>query len=198
MPAPVVARVVKNSLLGSDVQVTLLSSKNSLPNEAPLPVSNNCKSKEMLCKGDVIKGESLTSITTLTTELEQIVREARSQDVINIIIDSARQFDKSQKELEELILEAREEFNRSQPIITEIIEASSHLNNILAAIDNQQTLDNLKETAINTRNLTETIDSLGSDITELMDDQELISALRKVTIGLGHFFNDIYPSEEIR
>ena len=195
LPSPVVARVVKNSLLGSDVQVTLLSSKKLLSKDSPLPVSKNCKSEEMLCKGDLIEGEPLTSITTLTTELERIVRQAKSEDVINTLTNAAKQFDNSQKELEKLILEAKGELNRSQPIISEMIQSSYHLNNILSAIDNPETLNSLKEAAINTKNLTKTMDSLGSDMTELIDDKELVKALRQVTIGLGQFFNEIYPSE---
>ena len=195
LPAPVIARVVKNSLLGSDVQVTLLSNKQSLPKNSPLPVSSNCKSTQMLCEGDLIEGETLTSISTLTTELEQIVREARSQDVITSLINSAEQFDRSQKELENLITQAKVELSRSEPIITEIIQASTHLNNILAAIDNPETLNSLKETAKNTKNLTKTIDSLGTDMNDLMDDKQLVEALKKLTIGLGEFFNEIYPSD---
>ena len=37
------------------------------------------------------------------------------------------------------------------------------------------------------------IDGLGSDFGKIIDDDELINALRSVTIGLGKLFNELYP-----
>jgi len=195
LPSPVIARVVKNSLLGGDVQVALLSSGKLNSKNIPLPTDPNCSSDKILCKGDLIKGEPLTSISTLTTELERMVRNAGDQDIIQNLVDSTKQFDKTQKELESLILQAKIEIKRAQPMITEISQASAHINNILAAIDNPKTLNDLKETASNARSLSKKIESLGTEVNKLMDDEELMNALRSVTIGLGQFFNEVYPSK---
>ncbi|WP_320668274.1 MlaD family protein [Prochlorococcus sp. MIT 1307] len=194
LPTPVIARVVKNSLLGGDVQVALISSGKLLGINNTLPGDENCFNSQILCKDDLIKGEPLTSISTLTTELERIVRKASQKDIIQNLVDSTNQFDKTQKELESLIIQTKKEVKRAQPIITELSEASAHINNILAAIDDPETLNDIKETASNARSLSKKIDTMGTEVNKLMDDDELMNALRSVTIGLGKFFNEVYPS----
>ncbi len=196
LPKPIVARLIKNSLLGSDVQVALISSGKVYQN-SPLPIDPDCNSNEIICEGDSIEGEALTSISSLTTELDRIVKKAGEEDIIEKLVSSADQFDRTQKELEDLILQAREEIYRAQPIIVELIEASRHINNILAAIDNPKTLNDIKETANNTRSLSKKIDAFGTDINKIIEDEELMNALRSVTIGLGQFFNEIYPSKSL-
>ena len=193
LPTPVIARVVKNSLLGGDVQIALSSSGKSLPKNTPLPIEKDCLGKNILCEGSLIEGESLTSISSLTSEIERIVKKAGKEEIIENLVKSTQQFDRTQKQLEELIVQAKFEMERAQPIITELNEATKHINNIMSSIDNPKTLNNLKETANNVRSLSKKIDSFGTDFNKLMDDQELMSALRNVTIGLGQFFNEIYP-----
>ena len=79
--------------------------------------------------------------------------------------------------------------------LRELTKASIHLSNILAAIDNPETLNDIKETARSTRSLTQTIDDIGSDINKMMQDEELMNAFRNVTIGLGELFSELYPSK---
>ena len=102
LPRPVIARLVKNSLLGGDVQVALLTSGKSLPQNPPWPVAKDCLKKQILCEGALIEGEPLTSISTLTSEIERIVRKAGEAEIIENLIQSTKQFDQTQKELEEL------------------------------------------------------------------------------------------------
>ncbi len=190
---PVIAKLVKNSLLGGDVKITLISQGALLPEDSARPIEQGCISQKMLCAGDTIKGQPLTSISTLTTEIERLVRKAGEKDIIDNLVSSAEQFDKTQKELENLILQAKLEMNRAAPIISEITKATIHINNILSAIDNPDTLNNITETAENARSLSEKIDIIGGDINEIMGDEELMSAIRSVTIGLGKFFEEVYP-----
>jgi phospholipid/cholesterol/gamma-HCH transport system substrate-binding protein len=195
LPTPVKAKLVKNSLLGGDVQIALSSKSNSIIKNAPLPTAGNCAGNNILCEGDLIEGESLTSISTLTTELERIVREAGQEKVIKNLVQSTKQFDKTQKQLEELIVQAKLEFKRAEPIITQLNEATMHINNIMATIDNPKTLNDIEETASNVRSLSKKIDSFGGDMNRIMADEELMNAIRSVTIGLGQFFNEVYPSK---
>ncbi len=196
LPTPVKARVVKNSLLGGDVQIALFSKSNAMPEDsAPLPTAENCTGNNILCEGDLIEGEPLTSISTLTTELERIVKKAGQEEIIENLVKSTKQFDRTQKQLEELIIQAKEEFKRAEPIITQLNKATMHINNIMASIDNPKTLEDLKETASNVRSLSKKIDSFGTDINKIMDDEELITAIRSVTIGLGQFFDEVYPAK---
>ena len=93
------------------------------------------------------------------------------------------------------MIQAKIEIMRAQPILKELTQASSHINNILSAIDNPSTLNDIKETASNARSLSQKIDSVGADLTKMMEDKELMQALRRVTIGLGQFFDEVYPSK---
>ncbi len=198
LPLPVFAKVVKNSLLGGDVQIALVSRGKLTYKNPPLPSSEECYKKGILCKNDQIKGEALSSISNLASEIGRIVKKAEEEDIVTNLVDSTKQFDKTQKELEELILQAKQELIRAQPTINELNSASEHLNNILAAIDNPKTLNDIQETASNTRSLSKKIDSLSGEVEKMMQDEELMNAVRNVTIGLGELFSEIYPAKTQR
>ena len=196
LPRPVFAKVVTSSLLGGDVQVALVSLGKPLSLQAPLPGSKDCPKSRVLCKGDRIQGEPLTSISTLTEGLERMLKNADNQNVISSFAESTRQFDLTQKHLDELVVELKSEITRARPIITSLNLAIDHINNILAAIDNPKTLNDIQQAASSTSSLAKKIDALGSDMGQIMKDSELKSALRSVTIGLGELFNELYPDKQ--
>ncbi len=193
LPIPVIAKVSNSSLLGGDVQVSLLSLGSPLTEKAPLPRSKDCLESKVLCHGAKIKGKPLMSISTLTEELERMLQKADKKDIVSNLVQSTKQFDLTQKNLDELILQVKDEVARAEPIITHLNQATEHVNNILAAIDNPNTLNDIIQTAKSTRSITKKVDNLGSDMGKIMEDEELMSAIRSVTIGLGEFFNELYP-----
>ena len=193
LPKPVVAKVFTSSLLGGDVQVGLISRGQPLGDKAPMPGSKNCPGSTTLCAGETIKGEALTSISTLTEKFERLLQQADKEKILSSLVESTNQFDLTQKNLDDLILEAKSELNRAKPIITNLSQATNHISNILAALDNAKTLSDIQETASSTRSITKKIDAFGSDMKEVINDKELMSALRSVTIGLGELFNELYP-----
>ncbi len=190
---PVIAKVVTSSLLGGDVQVSLESKGNPVSQDTPSPGAEDCPHKIILCQGDIIPGLALTSVSTLTEELEKMLQKADKQNIVSNLVDSTKQFDQTQKNLDDLILQVKSEVGRAEPIISNLKEASDHINNILAALDNPKTLGDIQKTASSTRSLTKKIDALGTDFEKIMDDRELMEALRSVTIGLGELFNELYP-----
>ncbi len=194
LPKPVFAKVINSSLLGGDVQVALISKGN--PNISTLltPSSDNCPSEKILCAGDMIQGQALMNISTLTEEFEKILEKADKQNVVSSLVDSTEQFDKTQKNLDELIVQVKEEIARAEPIITNLKYATMHINNILASLDNPDTINDLKKTAQSTRSITEKFDELSGDVVKIMDDPELMSAVKNVTIGLAELFNELYPA----
>ncbi len=200
LPKPVFAKVVKSSLLGGDVEIALTSRGNAFDLKAPLPLpsSKDCPEKIILCQGNVIEGDPLTSISSLTSALEEILKKAGKEDIVASFVESTKQFDLTQKRLDELILQVQVEIERAEPIITELNKATAHLSNILAAIDNPKTLEDIQNTASYTSSLSQKIDEIGTDVNRMMDDEELMNAFRNVTIGLGRLFNEIYPSKTIR
>lgn len=203
MPLPVVASVASGSLLGGDSQVSLLSKGQPLPADAPSPHSKSClASQTVLCDGATISGEPAPSISTVMQSLQSMLNQAQKEKLIPNMAKSMVQFDSTARDASELIDQLRAEIVRAEPIIQNLdrasvnaVHATSHLNNILATLDNPQTLSDFKKTVSNARALTATIDSVGGDVEKLTGDPQFMKAVRSVTIGLGEFFAELYPAQ---
>ena len=193
LPKPVIAKIVTSSILGGDAQLSLISLGKSLNKNELITVNKDCPQKRILCNGDEIKGVKMVSISSLTEGINGIIDEADRQAIINKVSESIQQFDRTQANLDELVLLSKSELIRAKPIISELTKASFHLNNILESLDNPETLKDIQELASTSSSLTKKIDQMSSDMGNIMEDKELINALKKVTIGLSKLFDDIYP-----
>ena len=193
LPKPVIAKIVTSSMLGGDAQLSLISLGKSLSRDELFTVKKDCPNTRILCNGDKIKGLKMVSITSLTEGINGIIDEADKQEIVNKVSDSIKQFDKTQANLDELVLLSKSELVRAKPIISELTQASFHLNNILKSLDNPKTLKDIKELASTSSSLTKKIDQMSSDMGNIMEDKELLNALKRVTIGLSKLFDDIYP-----
>jgi phospholipid/cholesterol/gamma-HCH transport system substrate-binding protein len=193
LPKPVIAKIVTSSMLGGDAQLSLISLGKSLNKNELITVNKDCPQKRILCSGDEIKGVEMVSISSLTEGINGIIDEADRQAIVNKVSESIQQFDRTQANLDELVLLSKSELIRAKPIISELTKASFHLNNILESLDNPKTLKDIQELASTSSSLTKKIDQMSSDIGNIMEDKELINALKKVTIGLSKLFDDIYP-----
>ena len=193
LPKPVIAKIVTSSMLGGDSQLSLVSLGKSLNSNELLTVKKDCPNKRILCNGDNIKGVEMVSLSSLTEGINGIIDEADKQAIVNKISESIEQFDRTQANLDELVLLSKSELIRAKPIISELKKASFHLNNILASLDNPKTLKNVQELASTSSSLTKKIDQMSSDMGKIMADKELVNALKRVTIGLSKLFDEIYP-----
>ena len=193
LPKPVIAKIVTSSMLGGDAQLSLVSLGKSLNRNELITVKKDCPNKRILCSGDKIKGVQMASISSLTEGLNVIIDEADRQAIVNKVSESIQQFDRTQANLDELVLLSKSELIRAKPIITELTKASIHLNNILESLDNPKTLKDIQELASTSSSLTKKIDEMSSDFGNIMEDEELVNALKRVTIGLSKLFDDIYP-----
>ena len=190
---PVIAKIVTSSVLGGDSQLSLIPLGKSLNRNELFKVNKDCPSKRILCSGDKIKGVKMVSISTLTESIDEIIDQADKQAIVEKISLSIQQFDRTQANLDELVLLSKSELIRAKPIITELTKASIHLNNILESLDNPKTLKDIQELASTSSSLTKKIDEMSSDFGNIMEDEELINALKRVTIGLSKLFDEIYP-----
>ena len=190
---PVIAKIVTSSVLGGDSQLSLIPLGKSLNRNELFKVNKDCPSKRILCSGDKIKGVKMVSISTLTEGIDEIIDQADKQAIVEKISLSIQQFDRTQANLDELVLLSKSELIRAKPIITELTKASIHLNNILESLDNPKTLKDIQELASTSSSLTKKIDEMSSDFGNIMEDKELINALKRVTIGLSKLFDEIYP-----
>ena len=193
LPKPVIAKIVTSSMLGGDAQLSLISLGKSLNKNELITVNKDCPQKRILCSGDKIKGVEMVSISSLTEGINGIIDEADKQAIVNKVSESIQQFDRTQANLDELVLLSKSELIRAKPIISELTKASFHLNNILESLDNPETLKDIQELASTSSSLTKKIDQMSSDMGNIMEDKELINALKRVTIGLSKLFDDIYP-----
>jgi len=193
LPKPVIAKIVKSSVLGGDAQLSLISLGNSLESDELFNASKDCPNKRILCDGDKIKGKQRVSISSIAEGIDAIIDQADRQAIIKEMSESIQQFDRTQANLDELVLLSKAELIRAKPILSELTEASIHLNNILESLDNPETLKDIQQLASTSNSLTKKIDQISSDIGNIMEDKELLDSLKKVTIGLSKLFEDIYP-----
>ena len=193
LPRPAFARVVTNSFLGGDVQVALETSERAIPKNIAKPTSEKCDAKLIICQGDVITGKQLSSLSNITNRISQFLKESNQENLIENIVDSIDQFDKTQENLDELIFLSKQEILRVEPLIKEITIAANHLNNILSTIDDKETINDLKVTINAARSISSKIDSMSDDFEKLTKDKELTKSIRDLTIGLSKFLNEIYP-----
>jgi len=167
LPRPTFARVVTNSFLGGDVQVALETSEKSLPKNIEKPTSENCDTKLIICQGDTITGKQLSSLSNITNRINQLLKESNQENLIENIVNSIDQFDRTQENLDELIYLSKKEIQRVEPLIKEITSAAIHLNNILSTIDDKETLNDIKLTINAARSISSKIDDMSDDFEKL-------------------------------
>ena len=215
LPLPVTATVSEASLLGGDSQVALVTTGAPVPDNAPGPKAGNCRNSGVLCDGDSLPGQLGASLTSVTTSLEQLLDQAQKADLIPELVKSTKQFgttsqdasrfldtaDVAAQNVDALVQQLRDEVARAQPTIdnlnratAEAASAAASINNLAKAFDNPETVSDLKQTVTNARDLTARIDAVGGDIEQLTEDRQFMQGLRSVMIGLGAFFDEVYPA----
>ena len=190
---PAFARVVTNSFLGGDVQVALETSEKAIPKNIAKPISEKCDTKLIVCQGDIISGKQLSSLSNITNTLNKLLKESNQENLVENVVKSIDQFDRTQENLDELIYLSKKELQRVEPLIKEMTIAANHLNNILSTIDDKETLDDIKLTVNAVKSISGKIDDMSDDFEKLMKDKEFTKSLRDLTIGISKFLNEIYP-----
>ena len=190
---PAFARVVTNSFLGGDVQVALETSQKAIPNNIDKATSEKCNSKLIICQGDIITGKQMSSLSNITNKINQLLKESNQENLIENVVNSIDQFDKTQENLDELIYLSKQEILRIEPLIKEITVAANHLNNILSTIDNEKTLNDIKLTINAANSISSKINNMSGDFEKIMKDKEFTKSIRDLTIGLSKFLNEVYP-----
>ena len=195
LPLPVTATVGSSSLLGGSAQVALVSSGVPLAKDAPLPRAAKCRPEQQLCDGSTVQGREAASLSTVTQTLQELLAQAQRERVIPHAAESLEQIDATARQFEALTVQLQDELARAAPVIRNLELATAHLNHIVAALDNPETLNELKQTAANAAQLTATIDAVGGDVAQLIGDPEFMKGVRNLTIGLGELFGEIYPAQ---
>ena len=195
LPLPVTATISSASLLGGDAQVALMSRGKPLPKDAPLPKAAHCQAKAQLCDGATVMGREAPSIATVTDTFQELLTQAQVEKLIPNTAASIEQIDATAKSFEALTVQLKAELSKVDPVLRNLQAATAHANNIVAALDNPETLSSLRQTATNAAELTAKLDAVGGDVETLTSDPAFMEGLRNVTIGLGALFSEVYPAE---
>ena len=195
LPLPVTATVGSASLLGGSAQVALVSSGTPLPPDAPLPQAPGCQPTRHLCSGGTVVGQEVPSLSTVTATMQDLLAQVQDERVIPNVAASLEQIEATTKSFELLTVQLQAELAKAAPVIRNLELATAHVNNIVASLDNPETLSNLQRTAANAAELTATIDAVGGDVAQLTGDPEFMKGVRNLTIGLGELFGEIYPAQ---
>ena len=195
LPLPVTATVGSASLLGGSAQVALVSSGTPLPPDAPLPQAPGCQPTRQLCSGGTVVGQEVPSLSTVTATMQELLAQVQDERVIPNVAASLEQIEATTKSFELLTVRLQDELVKAAPVIRNLELATAHINNIVASLDNPQTLRELQQTAANAAQLTATIDAVGGDVVQLTGDPEFMKGVRNLTIGLGELFGEIYPAQ---
>ena len=190
---PAFAKVVTNSFLGGDVQVALETNNETIPQSIAKATSENCDSKLIICQGDTITGKQLSSLSNITNRINQILKESNQANLLENIVNSMEQFDRTQENLDELIYMSKEATVNLKPLIKDAQKIATHLNSILSTIDDKETLNDVKLTLNAARSISTKVDNMSDDFEKLMKDKKLTKSIRDLTIVLAKFLNEVYP-----
>jgi len=213
---PVVAQVGTSSLLGGDAQVALISSGPPLAESLPGPRDRGCDSRRMLCQNAQVTGVATASLQTVTDTVQKLLDQADRDKLVMKMVAATASFEATAKEAEKLskegqvfVAEANRlvgTLNRSagkiDPILTnansasvDVARASRHIRNLSAALDNPRTVADLQATLSNAKQLTDRWSAVGGDVRKLTDDPKFMDGIRNVSVGLGRFFEELYPAQ---
>ena len=190
---PAFAKVVTNSFLGGDVQVAIETSDNVIPSKLEKATSEKCNRNLIVCEGDIISGKKLSSLSSITNRINELLKESNQENLIQNVASSIDLFDKTQGNLDELILLSKQEIVRIKPLIKDLKIAAGHLNKILETVNNPETLEDIQLTVNAANSISQKVDDMTDDFQLLMRDKELTRALRDLAIGLSKFLNEVYP-----
>ena len=192
---PVTATVGAGSLLGGDAQVALVSSGTPLPQDAPLPQAPGCQPTRQLCSGGTVVGQEVPSLSTVTATMQELLAQVQEERVIPNMAASLELINTTTKKFEALTLQLQDDLAKAAPVIRNLETATAHMNNIVASLDNPQTLSELQQTVANAAELSAKINAVGGDVARLTGDPEFMKGVRNLTIGLGELFGEIYPAQ---
>jgi len=190
---PAFAKVVTNSFLGGDVQIAIETGVVNLPKIVAKPTSTKCNKEIIVCEGETISGKQLSSLSNIATRINQLLKDSNQENLVENIVKSIEQFDTTQENLDDLIYLSKQELNRVKPLLNDLTIAAGYLSRILATVNDEETLEDIKLTLEAASSISQKIDIMADDFELLMKDQEFTSALRDLTIGLSKFLNEIYP-----
>lgn len=202
LPLPLVAQVQEASLLGGDAVVALIAPSRQLPAATPGPTAADCNRSLTVCAGTTLNGVNAASISSLTVTMQKLLEQVDRENLVPELVKTTRSFDMTAKEAtkfledgQQLIKELEAAVNKAQPTIDNLNASTANIRNFTHALDNPKTVSELKTTVTNAEKLTARWNEVGGDVEKLTADPGFMNGLRSVGIGLGKFFDELYPAQ---
>jgi phospholipid/cholesterol/gamma-HCH transport system substrate-binding protein len=202
LPLPLVAQVQEASLLGGDAVVALIAPSRQLPAATPGPTAADCNRSLTVCAGTTLNGVNAASISSLTVTMQKLLEQVDRENLVPELVKTTRSFDLTAKEAtkfledgQQLIKELEAAVNKAQPTIDNLNASTANIRNFTHALDNPKTVSELKTTVTNAEKLTARWNEVGGDVEKLTADKRFMDGLRSVGIGLGKFFDEVYPAQ---
>ncbi len=213
---PVVARVAAGSLLGGDAQVTLLSAGQPLPASLPGPRERGCDDRRLVCNGGRLRGVAAASLDSVTATVQRLLDQADREQMVQKLVTATESFERTSRETEKLIRDGQVFVAETQVLVNKLqrsadqldpilgnintasvdaAKATRHVRNVAAALDNPRTAADLQATLANARALTARWEEVGGDVRKLTGDPKFLDGIRAVSVGLGRFFEELYPAQ---
>ena len=212
---PVVARIASSSLLGGDAVVSLLSSGPPLP-AGPGPGDSGCDQKIQVCDGGKVVGVAAPTLESVTETVQRLLSQAEKERVMPQMAAATRAFERTAgeterlsrdgqvfvKDAQRLVQELNVSVRKADPILANLNKASAeaaaatrHARSITARFDNPKTAQDLQATLANARKLTDRWNAVGRDVSKLTGDPKFMEGMLSVSVGLGKFFEELYPAK---
>jgi phospholipid/cholesterol/gamma-HCH transport system substrate-binding protein len=213
---PAAAEIGQVSLLGGEAQVVLVSQGPPLPADAPSPRSSDCDSELMLCDGSSISGIEGASLAAVTSMLFQLLNQAEEEQLFSKMSEVAASVQQTAQQAETFLQEGRGLIQEGtglvregqsvlgslegsvqgvQPTIANINASSERLRQLMERLDDPQLVADLQQTVANAERLTAQWRAVGGDVQQLTTDPNFMNGLRSVAVGLGQFFEELYPAQ---
>ena len=200
---PAYAEIGEASILGGEAQVSLVSTGPLLPANAPAPYTKACNQAVMLCNRSSIAGLQSPSLSTVTALMSKMLGQVEQAKLIDKFTTLTGSFDKAAVDASSFLQDGKVlvkkvdgSVDKLQPTISNLNAGSASLKNLMAALDNPKTVKELQTTVTNAEVLTAKWNAVGGDVKKLTDDPKFMDSVRSVTVGLGKFFDELYPERK--
>jgi phospholipid/cholesterol/gamma-HCH transport system substrate-binding protein len=213
---PVLAMVGASSLLGGDAMVSLQSGGRPLAPTGPGPLAPGCDDRRLVCDRGRVRGGEAPTLETVTATMQKLLDQADRDGLVSRMARATDSFQKTADETRKLsrqgqlflgdagvlIRDLNGVVGQTDPIVRNLKaasldarSASRSAKQLAERLDNPQAVTDLQVTLAQARRLTQRWEAVGGDVQKLTGDSAFLHGMRSVSVGLGRFFDDLYPAE---
>jgi len=170
----------------------------------------------LVCNGGKVSGVAAPTLESVTDTVQRLLSQAENEKVVPQMASATRSFERTAgeteklsrdgqvfvKDAQKLVHELNASVRKADPILANLNKASaeaaaatSHARAVTARLDNPQTTQDLQATLANARKLTDRWQAVGKDVSKLTGDPKFMDGVLNVSVGLGKFFNELYPAQ---